>query len=304
VRVKAVGCGGLCSCRARLRPRFRAAARASGYSPPRRRELLRCGYANSSGDVVFDPSLPFTDVSANINAVTRSMRARSGCSARGELGAVFLTRGVTSRGTSGRRSVRAERSGSAMRRSDSPATDRHAALSPASSRRESRTTLGASLAITAPTGIRRIEAVNSAQSLGVQTGAGILAAVGPMVARLLRGGVALHDEHDFYGGRRGRKIPSSSSRSVATLPPRLGSRWRTWYRGGERRSTASTARTARESRLGLTSRPVTQDHSLKFGYAQGHEHARRIEARHDLGRLAVRFGSIGHASSNLELRDR
>jgi hypothetical protein len=27
------------------------------------------GYANSSGDVVFDPSLPFSDVSANVNAV-------------------------------------------------------------------------------------------------------------------------------------------------------------------------------------------------------------------------------------------
>jgi hypothetical protein len=261
-------------------PAFAQQLEPRAYSPaPVGANFFGVAYANSSGDVVFDPSLPFTDVSANINAASPFYARTFGLFGRSaSIGAVLPYAWGHVEGNVGETFRRAERSGFG------DATLRLAcnligtpALSPREfAARKPGTTLGASLAITAPTG-----EYDGSKLINIGTNRwafkpelGFSQPLGRWWLDLYAGVWLFTTNHDFYGGQTRAQDPLVVVQGHVsyTFRPRL---WLalagTWYRGGETTvDGVASADRQENSRVGLTlAVPVTQDHSLKFGYAKG-----------------------------------
>jgi hypothetical protein len=250
------------------------------YSPaPVGANFFGVAYANSSGDVVFDPSLPFTDVTANVNAVAPFYVRTFGLFGRSaSFGAVLPYVWGRVEGNVGETFRRADRSGlgdSALRFACNLVGT--PALSPREfAARKPGTTLGVSLTITAPTG-----EYDGSKLINIGTNRwafkpelGFAQPLGRWWLDLYAGAWFFTTNHDFYGGQTRAQDPLYVIQGDVsyTFKPRL---WLalagTWYRGGATTvDGVANADRQENSRVGLTlAVPVTQAHSLKFGYAKG-----------------------------------
>jgi hypothetical protein len=250
------------------------------YSPaPVGANFFGVGYANSSGDVVFDPSLPFSDVSANVNAVAPFYGRTFGLFGRlASIGAVLPYAWGSVEGNVGETFHRVTRSGLG------DATLRFAcnligspALSPPDfAKRKQGTILGASLTITGPTG-----QYDSSKLINIGTNRwafkpelGFAQPLGRWWLDLYAGVWFFTTNHDFYGGQTREQDPLAVVQGHVsyTFRPQL---WLaldgTWYRGGATTlNGVANADRQENSRLGVTlAVPVSRFHALKFGYARG-----------------------------------
>jgi hypothetical protein len=250
------------------------------YSPgPVGASFFGVVYTNSSGDVVFDPSLPFSDVSANVNGVSPFYGHTFGLFGRlANVGIALPYAWGSVEGNVGETFNRVTRSGLGDM---SLRIACNIVGSPALSPREfaaakQGTILGTSLAVTAPTG-----QYDSSKLINIGTNRwsfkpelGFSQPLGRWWLDLYAGAWFFSTNHDFYGGQSKAQDPLLVVQGHVsyTFRPRL---WLaldgTWYRGGSTTvDDVANADRQENSRLGLTlAVPVTQSHSLKFGYAKG-----------------------------------
>jgi len=250
------------------------------YSPsPVGTNFFGIAYTNSSGDVVFDPSLPFTDVSANVNAATPFYGHTFGLFGRtASIAAVLPYAWGTVEGNVGETFRQAKRSGFGdfglrfgCNLYGNPALSprEFAATKP-------RTTFGFSLSVTAPTGeYDETKLINiGTHRWAFKPELGFSQPVGRWWFDLYAGAWFFTTNHDFYGGQTREQDPLIVVQGHVsyTFKPRL---WlaldATWYRGGSTTLNGVVNADRQEnSRLGLTlAIPLPRNHGLKFGYAKG-----------------------------------
>jgi len=268
------------------------------YSPaPVGANFFGVGYANSSGDVVFDPSLPFSNVSANVNAVAPFYGRTFGLFGRlASVGLVLPYAWGTVEGDIGETFHQAKRSGLgdtglrfAFNFVGNPALSprEFAATKPG-------TLLGASLSITAPTG-----EYDPSKLINIGTNRwtfkpelGFAQPVGRWWFDVYAGLWFFTTNHDFFGGQTREQDPLTVVQAHVsyTFRPRL---WLalngTWYAGGSTTiDGVANADRQENSRLGLTlAVPASKAHSLKFGYARGT--STRVGAKLDTISVAWQF---------------
>jgi hypothetical protein len=268
------------------------------YSPaPVGANFFGAAYANSQGDVVFDPSLPFKNVSANVNTAGLFYSGTLGLWGRGaSLGASLPYSWGVIQGDVGETFNRITRSGLG------DAGIRFAcnivggpALSPKEfAARKPTTTFGASLTVTAPTG-----QYDGAKLINIGTNRwafkpelGVSQPLGKLWLEFYAGVWFFTTNHDFFGGQTRQQDPMAAVQAHLsyTFIPRL---WLaldgTWYGGGETTvDGVAGADRQNNSRVGLTlAVPVSKAHALKFGYARGA--TTRIGAKLDTISVAWQF---------------
>jgi hypothetical protein len=250
------------------------------YSPaPVGVNFFGVAYANSSGDVVFDPSLPFSDVSANVNSAAPFYGRTFGMFGRlASLGGAQPYAWGSVEGNVGETFHRVTRSGLA------DATLRFAcnlvggpALSPPEfAKRKQGTMLGASLTITGPTGqydpSKLINIGTNRWSFKPELG--FSQPVGRWWFDLYAGVWLFTTNHNFYGGQTREQDPLVVVQGHVsyTFRPQLWLAFdSTWYRGGATTLNGiANADRQENSRVGLTlAVPVSRTHALKLGYARG-----------------------------------
>ncbi len=250
------------------------------YSPaPVGANFFGVGYANSRGDVVFDPSLPFSDVRANVNAIAPFYARTFGLFGRlASVRAVLPYAWGTVEGNVGETFNRVTRSGlgdAALRFGCNVVGN--PALSPRDfAARKPGTTLGASLTISGPTG-----QYDSSKLINIGTNRwafkpelGLSQPLGKWWLELYAGVWFFTTNRDFYGGQTRAQDPLTVVQGHVsyTFRPRL---WLaldgTWYGGGSTTvNDVANADRQENSRVGLTlAVPVARDHGLSFAYAKG-----------------------------------
>jgi hypothetical protein len=250
------------------------------YSPnPTGANFVVAAYSRSDGDVVLDPSLPIQNVSAGLNITTFGYGRTFGLfgrSANAAIAVPYVWGAISGqvRETAGR-ITRSGLSDSGLRVAvnliGGPALPpREFAKRPAS------TTLGASLAIVAPTGqYNPAKLVNlGANRWGFKPELGLSLPHGRWFLETYGGLWFYTANPDFFGRGRREQDPilSLQAHLVYGLRPRL---WlagdATFYAGG--RTTVGGVRNSdeqRNSRLGLTlAVPVSRHHSAKASWTTG-----------------------------------
>jgi hypothetical protein len=236
-------------------------------------------YGHSTGDVLFDPALPLTDVEARLNAgilgfaTTFAMfdRLTSATLALpyvwGDVeGNVGEDRHAVSRSGPGDTRLRL-----AINLIGDPA------MTPAEfARRTPRTTLGASLVVVTPTGEYMPEKLVNigANRWAFKPELGLSHPMGRWYLDVCAGVWLFTDNNDFFGGVRREQDPLASFQLHVSynIRPRL---WLaadgTYYTGG-RTTVDGTQNSDRQgnTRLGLTlSVPIGKSQSLKFNFSDG-----------------------------------
>lgn len=250
------------------------------YAPaPTGGNVLLVSYARTQGGVVFDPSVPLTDVEAKLNAQALSYVRTFGLFGRsasigtsvpyvwgevqGNVGEAF--REVT---RSGLADIRARL---AVNLIGAPAMTRGDFA-----KRQPRTTLGASVIVIAPTGqYDPAKLVNiGANRWAFKPEVGLSKPLGRFTADLYAAVWLFTDNPDFFGGqlREQRPLGALQGHVSYTIKPRL---WvaanATFYTGGE--TSLDGVRKAdlqRNTRLGATvSLPIGIRQSVKVAWASG-----------------------------------
>jgi len=250
------------------------------YSPnPTGANFVLAVYGHTSGSVVFDPSLPFENVNASVNASTLLYGRTFGLfgrSASAGLGVPYVWGDMDGEVLEEYRSIR--RSGLADMRLrlavniiGGPALPRAEFA-----KRRPRTTLGAGLVVSAPSGqYDPAKLVNlGANRWAVKPEIGVARPAGKWMLEAYLGAWLFTDNPNFYGGQRREQSPLGTAQAHVsyTFKPRL---WvagdATFYTGG--RTTVGGKRNAdlqKNSRLGLTlAVPITRHQSLKASWATG-----------------------------------
>jgi hypothetical protein len=250
------------------------------YSPnPSGANFVVAALSHTTGDVLFDPSLPFKDVNARLST-TVLLYGRTfgllGRSASVGLGVPYVWGTVEGQVEEQYHSIR--RSGLADARArlainliGGPA------MSPAEfARRRPRTTLGASLVVSAPSGqYDPSKLVNlGTNRWSMKAELGIARPAGHWMLEAYAGAWLFTDNQDFFGGQRREQAPLGAVQAHVSysFKPRL---WAagdaTFYTGG-RTTIAGTPRAdaQRNSRLGLTlAVPLSRHQSVKASWATG-----------------------------------
>lgn len=250
------------------------------YSPsPVGMNFLNFSYAHQNGDVIFDSSLPLTDIEARLNYTTISYGRTFGIAGRsasllaalpyvwGEVsGKVFETQQSITR--SGIADMRLR---FAMNILGGPALNPKAFAA-----RKPATTLGASLMMVAPTG-----QYDPAKLINIGTNrwafkpeVGLSHPIGRWYLELYGGIWLFTDNNNFFGGSRRAQKPIGSIQTHAsyTLRPHL---WlaanATFYSGGRTAIDGAIMEDfQKNSRIGLAlSFPVGRRFSVKIAWARG-----------------------------------
>jgi hypothetical protein len=250
------------------------------YSPnPTGANFVLLAYVHSTGDVVFDPAVPITNVSAGINATALFYGRTFGLFGRSASAAVqlpYVWGTIDGDVFEERRSV--YRSGLAdLRLRLTTNLLGGPALAPREfAQRRPRTTLGASVVVVAPTG-----QYDPAKLINVGTNRwsfkpelGLSYPAGRWFVELYGGAWLFTDNDDFFRGSRREQQPLASFQTHVSyvFRPRL---WlagdATFYTGG--RTTVDGVEKAdlqRNSRFGLTlAVPVKRRSALKISWARG-----------------------------------
>jgi hypothetical protein len=250
------------------------------YSPnPTGANFVLMAYGHSTGDVVFDPAVPITDVSAHINT-TAAFYGRTfalfGRSASAAIQLPYVWGTVEGNVFEARRTI--YRSGLAdLRLRLTSNILGGPALAPREfAKRTPRTTLGASLLVIAPTGqYDPTKLVNLGTNRWVfKPELGLSHPAGRWWVELYAGGWFFTDNDNFFGGSRRHQNPIATFQTHVSyvFRPRL---WvagdATFYTGG--RTTVDDVQKAdlqRNTRLGLTaSLPVKRRGGVKVSVARG-----------------------------------
>lgn len=250
------------------------------YAPnPTGATFVLLAYGRTSGDVVFDPSLPFRDVSAAVNSTSLLAGRTFGLLGRSASAGVALPYVWGSmQGSVGEQFRRIERSGLgdvrgrlAVNLVGAPALG----LREFAARRPG-TTLGASLTVVAPSGqYDPAKLINiGANRWSFKPELGLSHPAGRWFLELYTGVWLFADNDDYFGGQRREQAPLGSVQGhmAYAFRPRL---WlagdATFYTGG--RTTvdgAASADTLSNSRVGLTlSLPAGRRNSVKLTWATG-----------------------------------
>lgn len=250
------------------------------YSPnPVGANYVLAGYVHSSGGVLFDPSLPFSDVEAKLHALAVSYGRTFDLLGRSALvGAVLPYVWGDVSGNVGEDRREASRSGAGdMRMRLSVNLLGGPALTPGEfAARRPGTTLGASLSVVIPTGqydADRLVNIGS-NRWAFKPEVGISQPLGRWQLEAYAGVWLFTTNSSFYGGQRREQDPLTSLQAHVsyTFRQRL---WlaanATWYRGG-RTSLDGVAKAdlQENTRFGLTlSLPVSARQSLKLTWNDG-----------------------------------
>jgi hypothetical protein len=264
------------------------------YSPsPVGANFVGLGYAHSSGNVLLDPSLPLTDVTARVDLVTPYYLRTFGLLGRtASLGLVLPYAWGTAEGNLFEERRRADRTGLA----DMPVRMAVNLIGgPALSLREfvarkPRTSLGASLVVSVPTGqYDPSKLVNlGANRWSFKPELGFSHPWRRWWLEAYAGAWLFTDNDDFFGGQHREQEPLGVLQGHVVRG--IGSRmWAafdaTWYYGGDTTvNGVPNADRQENSRLGVTlALPVMGRHTVKLAWAKG------ISARSgsDLETLAV-----------------
>lgn len=250
------------------------------YSPnPTGVHFVLGAYTRSMGDVVFDPSLPFSDVDATLNATTLGFGRTFGIfgrSANAAIAVPYVWGDVSGNVNEEARAI--TRSGLADARLrlgvnliGGPA------MTPAEfARREPRTTLGASLTVIAPSGqYDPSKLINiSANRWSFKPELGLSIPWRRWYLDAYAGVWFFTDNDDYFGGNHRSQEPMATFQLHASYTFRPGL-WlafnSTWYDGG-RTELNGVRNDDRQSnaRIGATlSIPVLRQHSLKLSFSDG-----------------------------------
>lgn len=250
------------------------------YSPsPVGMTFVGLAWQRSSGGVTTDPTLPVTNLDAEIDGATLgAMRtfALGGRSASVSLALPYAWADVSGEVFEQARSV--ERTGFADARlrlsvnlAGAPAMDRRQFAM-----RAPTTTLGASLNVSLPTGEYRSDKLINlgTNRWAVRPEIGLYHPIGPWSLEFSAGLWLFADNDDFLGDSRREQDP------ITTIQAHVGYTFRpqlwlaadaTWYRGGE--TTVDGVHNSdlqKTSRIGLTlSLPLMRGHSLKLAWSDG-----------------------------------
>jgi hypothetical protein len=250
------------------------------YSPnPVGTTFLLATFARSTGGILTDPSLPVDDVEAEVDSVALGFGHTFGLFGRSAGIAIVQPRSSGHfSGTLNGEDAEASRSGIGDTKLKLTANLLGApALSFAEfAQRKPRTTLGASLTVSAPTGdYHGDKLVNiGTNRWAIKPEIGLSHPVGPWSFEAIAGVWLFEDNDNFFGGQRREQEPLASVQGHVgyTFRPRL---WlavnATFYEGG-RTTIDGLRRDDRQSnsRYGLTfSMPVSRRQSLKLHWNDG-----------------------------------
>lgn len=250
------------------------------YSPnPTGANFVLMGYGHSSGDVVFDPSVPITNVSAKVNMTSLFYGRTFGLFGRSASAAVqlpYVWGTVEGDVFEERRSVYRSGLGDLRLRLTSNLLGGPALGPREFAERRHRTTLGAGFLVVVPTG-----QYDPAKLINVGTNRwafkpelGLSHPAGHWFVELYAGAWLFTENPDFFGGSRRTQDPIATFQTHVSyvFRPRL---WLagdgTFYTGG--RTTVDGAAKGdlqRNSRFGLTlAVPVKRRGALKVSWARG-----------------------------------
>ena len=250
------------------------------YSPsPVGANFLLAGYVHSSGDVVFDPSLPFSNVDAQLNAGTLGYGRTFGVLGRSSnmlIAVPYVWGDISGDVNEEARSITRSGLGDPRLRLSVNLIGGPALTPVEFAARTPRTTLGASLTVIPPLGeYYSSKLVNiGANRWAFKPELGVSV---PLDRWFLEGyaGVWLYtDNDDFFGGSRREQDPITSLQLHAsyTFRPRLWFAFNsTWYSGGQS-TVDGVERSDRleNTRIGATfSLPIGARQSIKFTWNDG-----------------------------------
>ena len=250
------------------------------YSPsPVGANFFAIVLANSSGNVVLDPSIPLTNVEADVNTAAALYVNTFGMFGRAaSIGASFPYSWGDVKGDVGEVAQRVTRSGvgDASLRFMCNIVGGPALTPQEFAARKPTATLGASLTITGPNGqYDGTKLINiGTNRWGYKPELGYSQPLGKFWLELYAGAWFFTTNHDFYGGHTRSQDPlvAFQAHGSYTFMPRL---WlaldATWYGGGTTTiDGVGNADRQSNTRLGITlAVPVSKTNSLKFGYARG-----------------------------------
>jgi len=236
-------------------------------------------YSYQTGDVLFDPALPLTDVSVNINgAIVGYGRTFNLAGRQGTASAALPYVWGTVRGTVFEQQQEVTRSGLGdLRLRIAANIIGSPALSPREfATRKPTTVLGTSLSVVAPTGQydpRRLVNLGS-NRWAFKPEVGLSHPIGDWTLELIGGVWLFTDNDNFFGGslREQKPLASFQGHVVYTIKPRMWvSASGTYYTGGRTVLNGRlNADLQNNSRVGATfSYPVSQNHSIKVAWAKG-----------------------------------
>ncbi len=267
------GCWAAGACRAQeIEPR--------SYSPsPVGVNFLVAGMGHSEGGVLTDPSIPVTDIEAQIDALALGYGRTFGIAGRSANVAVAMPYiHLDAQGNIGenRASISREGFGDAKLRLAVNLLGGPAMTPREFMKRTPATTLGFSLSISAPTGeYDPGKLVNlGTNRWAAKTEFGLVHPVGKWFLEAYAGAWWFADNDDFYGGHRREQEPLASIQAHVSynFKPRLWLAFdATYYDGGATRVDDVPKRDRQSnSRAGFTfSTPIGKDYSLKFSWSRG-----------------------------------
>jgi hypothetical protein len=238
------------------------------------------GYSHSAGAVVFDPSLPVSDVHADVDGVAIGLGHTFGLFGKLALASAALPYALADvTGKVGENAAEVHRSGLAdtrlrfsvnLRGNDAMPARQFVAAKP-------RTVVGVSLSVTAPasqySGTKLINLGTNRWSFKPEVG--VAAPRGRWDFDAYLGVIAYTANSDFYPGgveRTQNPVVTVQGHVSYTIRPRawIAGDW-TWYHGGSAQSEGGNPTTAlNNARGGVTlSMPVKKRYSLKVAYGSG-----------------------------------
>lgn len=250
------------------------------YSPnPVGANFLVLSYAYQSGDVLFDPVLPFSDVEARIHTTVSGYGHTFDLFGRTASLFVMIPYGWGSiEGNVGESFTRITRSGLADARLKFTVNLLGGPALPPSEfmARKSGTTLGASITVSAPTGqYDPARFINiGTNRWAVKPELGLSQPLGRWILEGYAGVWFFSDNADSYGGTVRSQDPLATFQGhvAYTFRPRLWLAWdTTYYTGGDYYIDGVTSDSRQANlRAGLTlAIPIGRQHSIKFSVANG-----------------------------------
>ena len=252
--------------------------RAYSPSPSGVNFLIAVG-GHSEGGVLTDPSLPVTDIEAQVDALGLGYGRTFGLAGRSAnvaLALPYITVDASGNVGEQRTSVTREGLGDARLRLAMNLIGAPAMTLREFAQREPKTTLGASLTVNLPTGeYLPDKLVNiGTHRWAVKTELGLTHPVGKWLLEAYAGAWWFQDNDDFFGGQRREQDPLASIQAHVsyTFRPRLWVALNTTYYEGGQTTINGVGKRDRQSnsRAGLTfSMPLGKDYSLKFNWSRG-----------------------------------
>jgi hypothetical protein len=250
------------------------------YSPsPTGVTFVGLGLGYSTGAVLTDPTLPVQDVEAELNYAGVGVGRTFGLFGRAANASIllpYIQGDFTGTVDDVARAVSRSGLGDARFRIATNLIG-GPALTPAEfARRTPRTTLGASLTVSTPTGEyysdKLINVGNNRWAIKPEFG--LSHPIGPWLLEASAGVWLFGDNDNFLGGQRRKQDPLTSLQAHVsyTFRPQLWVALNTTYYEGGRTSVDGVDTAVRQSntRVGLTfSLPIARGHSLKFSWSDG-----------------------------------